>query len=730
MHGPLAHSARNGTPAQTYASHVGNVARYASQFAAKAAAFSSRWGAPLLAAVSQAAPYHDLGKLDEIFQAALRTNAAKTGINHVDAGTAYLITLKLFEAALATYSHHRGLPSLPEEKAKAKFVLRDPATIESTQEKLWQRTDRLLADYLCQHDQIIPRVEPSKNVHFIGLVRRLALSSLVDADFSDTAQNYLNERELSGEPLRAAERLEQLDRYVAKLGAITTQNETEALRAQLRADTYDTCRHADIAESLVACDSPVGTGKTTAIMAHLLKTAHQRGLRRIFVILPFTNIIDQSVDVYRRALVLPGEDPERIVAAHHHRVEFDGADLRQLTHRWDCPIIVTTAVQFFETLAACKTSRLRKLHQLPGSGIFVDEAHAAIPAVLWPQSFRWLNELCRDWSCHLVLGSGSLVRFWQLPEFVPPAERPAVAELVPDILRERAAALETQRVELATIRPILPLDTLTAFVRSKPGPRLVIFNTIQSAAFFAHHLRDSGESVEHLSTALTPVDRAVIVQRVRARLKDKTDDNWYLVATSCVEAGVDFSFRTAFRESCGVVNVLQISGRANRSYEYASSQVWDFRIPDDDGFFSLHPHFGRQRVVLAQMFAEGKVSPDHCTEALLRELNAGNGNTENRIELIRTAEKAGDYPLVADECRVIDDLTTLVVVDPGLIARLRAGVIPSQRQIAMHSVQMYDNKLEALNPDHVGEVRALRPGQYDDFIGYMRGLLASGDVVT
>jgi CRISPR-associated endonuclease/helicase Cas3 len=170
-------------------------------------------------------------------------------------------------------------------------------------------------------------------------------------------------------------------------------------------------------------------------MAHLLKTAHQRGLRRIFVVLPFTNIIDQSVDVYRRALVLHGEDPERIVAAHHHRVEFDGPDLRQLTHRWDCPIIVTTAVQFFETLAACKTSRLRKLHQLPGSGIFIDEAHAAIPAALWPQMFRWLTALCHDWKCHLVLGSGSLVRFWQLADFVPPPERPAVAELVPEDLR-------------------------------------------------------------------------------------------------------------------------------------------------------------------------------------------------------------------------------------------------------------------------------------------------------
>ena len=564
---------------------------------------------------------------------------------------------------------------------------------------------------------------------FTGLVRRLALSCLVDADHSDTAQNYLNERELDGEPLRAAERLAQLDRYVAGL-ATTPGNEAEALRGKIRSGIYSACRHADLANAIVACDAPVGSGKTTAVMAHLLATAHKRGLRRVIVVLPYTNIINQAVDVYRSALVLPGEDPEQIVAAHHHLVEFDSRDLRQLTQRWDCPIIVTTAVQFFQTLAACKISRLRKLHQLPGSAIFIDEAHAAIPAALWPQSFKWLTELCRDWSCHLVLGSGSLVRFWQLNDFVPVVERPVVTELIPEALRVEAAALESRRVEIKTCKDVMDLATLTTFVQSKPGPRLVIFNTIQSAAVFARHLRDSGLSVEHLSGALTPFDRAIIVKRVRDRLLDKADNEWFLIATSCVEAGVDFSFRTAYRESCGMVNILQIAGRANRSNEHEYGEVWDFRIADDSTF-SLHPQFDTPRAVLAQMFDEGKISPEHCTEALLRELNAGTGKTENKIELIRDAEKAGDYPLVADGCQVIVSVTQLVVAEPSLIARLRAGQIPTSRELMQHSVQVWDNRFEKLTPDCIGnELYALRPGQYDNFLGYMRGLLdASGDVV-
>jgi CRISPR/Cas system-associated endonuclease/helicase Cas3 len=661
----------------------------------------------------------------------LETNSRNvTRFNHVEAGTAYLLSQKEYEAALNAYSHHLGFPSIPEEKAKGKLRLRDTKDLIGLNETSCQRTDKFLSTYLKEHHQYFPEpIVDGKNEHFSGLLRRLALSCLVDADHSDTAQNYLNERELSGEPLRPLERLALLDSYVAELdrrAQSRPQTELESLRTKLRGDVYRACRDADLRQSIAACDAQVGLGKTTSVMAHLLRTAAQRGLRRIFVVLPYTNIIDQSVEIYRKALTLPGEDPERIVAAHHHRVEFNGnswRDLRQLTQRWDCPIIVTTAVQFFETLAGCRTGRLRKLHQLAGSGIFIDEAHAAIPAALWPQSFRWLNELCRDWSCHLVLGSGSLVRFWQLDEFVPAPERPVVAELVSETLRAEAAALETQRVEVKKWTPALTLSELSALVQDRPGPRLIIFNTIQSAAFFAYHLGESGLDVEHLSGALTPFDRKGIINRVRARLRNKADQQWILVATSCVEAGVDFSFRTAFRESCGLVNILQIRGRANRSYEYDYSEVWDFRV-SDDGFFSLHPQLGPQREVLAQLFAEDKISPEYCTEALLRELYAGTGRTENKIELIKDAEKAGDYPLVADESQVIMSLTQLVVVEPSLIARLKAGELPRSQELVMHSVEVWDNKFEALAPEFItDELYALRPDQYDNFIGYMRGLL-------
>ena len=115
---------------------------------------------------------------------------------------------------------------------------------------------------------------------------------------------------------------------------------------------YDACRAAKIESPLRACDAPVGSGKTTAVMAYLLQVAQKRGLRHIFIVLPYTNIIKQSVEVYREALVLPGERTEDVVAEHHHQADFEDVSLRQLATLWRAPVIVTTAVQFFETLAS------------------------------------------------------------------------------------------------------------------------------------------------------------------------------------------------------------------------------------------------------------------------------------------------------------------------------------------------------------------------------------------
>lgn len=748
MSEPLAHSAHDGAPEQTYRAHVGEVVRLAMQFGRDAAVFAPNWHDDFLAALEMAANYHDLGKLDEIFQDDLRRNRRKTRLNHVDAGTACLLKGKHAEAAVAAYAHHLGLPSFPEERAKnangLAGMFRDlNKDASDTGLKTYQRTDEELPSYLAIHEGILPPVNRLAKPGFSSLIRRLLLSCLVDADHSDTARHYGNERPVAPPKLCAAERLAALDRYVSGLAAKgNAQTDRERLRHQLRQEVYRACRDRSVGpgETILSCDSPVGTGKTTAVMAHLLRVAAERNLRRIFVVLPFTNIIDQSVGVYRRALRLPGEseaEMEAVVAAHHHRVDYESYELRHLATRWDSPVVVTTAVQFFETLAANRTADLRKLHQVAGSAIFVDEAHAAMPTELWPQMFRWLRELCDDWGCHLVLASGSLARFWDLPDFLPAAERRPVPELVAPEVSNQAKDFEEKRIHILSRPDALSHSGLADFILSKPGPRVVILNTVQSAAVLANYLREDrklGLNVEHISTALTPLDRAETVRRVRQHLASSWKD-WCLVATSCIEAGVDFSFRTAFRESWGLVNLLQIAGRASRSGEYQDTEVWDFRH-DNAGGLSVHPQAQLPSEILSDLFRrcaqEGRQpQPDDCTEALRLELRNDRGRQALRIEEIERAEKAADYPEVAQLCRIIDALTRTVLVDPGLIARVECGdrtQFPSWREIMQNSVQIWSNRLDKgkLPVKQIGpgdELWAVVDGNYDSFLGWMKGVL-------
>jgi CRISPR-associated endonuclease/helicase Cas3 len=726
----LAHSARpdRGIPEQEYRDHIENVVVGAIGNADRAAMHAAKYGDLLRAAVRLAAEFHDLGKLDETNQEVLRTNSGKM-LNHVDASVAHLLdgspNSVRTVAALAAFAHHIGLPTIAEEGAKgAGKVFRDAEPI-SDGTPLRELTNGLLNEYRRRHESCLMNLPVAKQLDVRSaappMLLRLALSCLVDADHSDTARHYRDPVADQTPPSLAPEkRLKLLDEHVAELGRHRNDE-----RTHLRAEVYRQCREADCSAGMLACDSPVGSGKTTAIMAHLLKAAAAKKLRRVFVVLPFTNIIDQSVAVYRKALVHIDEAADDIVVAHHHRAEFDDPVARQYSFLWHAPVVVTTAVQFFETLAARCPASVRKLHQVAGSAIFIDEAHTALPAQLWPQAWKWLRELERDWNCHIVLGSGSLHRFWELPDFVdPPTMLPP---LVPDAVRDSSADHERRRVKYRSRSESLDLEGLAKFVKKTEGPRLLIVNTVQSAAAIARHLAKEfgGEHVEHLSTALTPRDRQATLELVKRRLRQPNHRDWTLVATSCVEAGVDFSFRTGIRERCSLTSLLQISGRVNRSNEYRQTDVWDIQLRHDH-LLRPHPAFEASSRVLGELFVEDKVSPDFCTEALRREITQ-EGMPKKKKD-IDAAERNADFPTVEKLFRVIDSDTVTAIVDEALIVRLEAYEKITRAELQSASVQIWHNKEQEFGLERLERVRGyddLRKWKlpYDRFLGYMAGVL-------
>lgn len=753
----LAHSARCGCPPQLYGEHIRNVTRGALHRARAMLRYYTP-GKPdavgrrgLLEIAGDAASFHDFGKLDDGFQETLRTNRYSSNhVRHEDAGVALLSQFGAMEAAGLVSAHHQGLVKYEYEMAQLRpserpsrklgerpFRIDHPLTSAATRRRLHlykQRHQSLLDEY--------KRQEGDRLAKCSGFVRRLLLSCLVDADHFDTARHYGQDIHRPNPPARWLERIDALDSYVAQLRHANESRSAAAaatLRQEVRDELYAACKAADPYHRLYQCDAVVGSGKTTAVMAHLLRVCAERRLRRVFVVLPYTNIIRQSVQVYRDALTLPGEDPAEIVAEHHHQVEFKGLSLRHLTTLWRAPIVITTAVQFFETLGARDTASLRKLHALPGAAVFLDEAHAALPTELWPQCWNWLQEWTSEWGGHLVLASGSLPEFWRLDEFRTISEgrrlelgpRAPAADVRPLASRVGAKSNEAEglRISFHTRQESLSGDDLIAWVEQSRGPRLVIVNTVQAAALLAKRMKERNRQlVLHLSTALAPIHRSPLVERVHEMLKHQ--DDWTLVATSMVEAGLDFSFGTGFRQRSSAASLIQTAGRVNRNADKEEScLVWDFDLNDDE--FRDNPQLRNAKQALRELIVAGRIAagsqPDLsrlCLEALQMEFKPARQQAALDPVL---RERDMDYPQVAVLCRVIKDESATVLVDRSLAERVQRGYRVASADITQRSVRMYHSRVRDLGLEPVvadsRELYVLPEGwRYDpDFLGYMAG---------
>jgi len=717
MRTPLAHSARKNYPPQTYEAHVRGVCERAGKYAAEAECYSVKANGILSTIVRDSALLHDLGKLEERNQSVLCEQSRRRRhlpVDHTDAGSAALQKMGSGCAAMLVYSHHQGLPDLSTE-----FAARGCSIFRNGNAEVRAETDAALPALLRQHEALFPR-KPNKEVQAYdgdpAVSLRMALSCLADADHGDTAAAF-GQTEKAMPELRPQERLAALDHYVSKFG------ETDE-RSSLRRELYLSCRSAEAHSGFSVCGSPVGSGKTTAVMAHLLEQACKRNARRIFVVLPYTSIIRQSVDIYRKALVLPGETPEDVVAELHSRADFEDIETRYLTALWRAPIVVTTAVAFFETLSSHNPAALRRLHELPGSLIFVDEAHSALPLRLLPLAWHWMNVLSDEWSCYWVLASGSLVRYWELqPLSGLSMPRPEIAELVrPDLQRE-LSRYESSRITFRWREKPIGRKELAEWVQEAPGPRLLILNTVQSAAVIAADMAaEFGQThMEHLSTALTPEDRGNTIDRIRRRLADPDDADWTLVATSCVEAGVDFSFRTGFREISSLLSLLQAAGRVNRHGRNTEAVMWSFSL-QDDSMLPKNPALDVSAAVLRSYFQKRlPITPELSTRSMQDEL-VRDDSCMSAICDFAELEAAQQFRTLAQKFRVIDQKTVLAVPDDSMASAIAEGRA-SWQELQRHAVSVRKEKIVLWHLREIADGIYQWTLGYDSFLGYMHGVL-------
>jgi len=416
---------------------------------------------------------------------------------------------------------------------------------------------------------------PDEKAFALAFFVRMIFSCLVDADFLATEGFYADAegREVERGWTGDVSALKQtLDRHMLGFGVPKTEVD------RLRAEVLTAARaHAPDKPGLFTLTVPTGGGKTLSSLSFALDHALRHGLRRVVYVIPFTSIIEQTAAEFRKAL-----NDDDAILEHHSSFDWEGLSLtkkgvgdddegrdgveklRLAAQNWDRPIIVTTAVQFFESLFANKTSRCRKLHNLAKSVIVLDEAQT-LPLKLLRPCLAALRELARGYGASVVLCTATQPAILREDGFKPAEalsrECPVlpVREIAPNPrqLYEKLRRVRVSNVgaldDAALVQRLLSQDQVLCIVNSRVHAREV-FDALTPA-----------EGTWHLSTSMTAMHRRAFLTQIRSDLKNGRPVR--LISTSLVEAGVDISFPVVYRAVAGIDSIAQAAGRCNRNGE-------------------------------------------------------------------------------------------------------------------------------------------------------------------
>ena len=518
---------------------------------------------------------HDLGKYSHEFQR--RLAGAPTAVRHSTAGAR--VAVERYPDAIGRMlafciaGHHAGLANATNGERSLSLAERLAEEVPAI-DPCWE-------DEIALEDIEPPQVVPRSAAHVgfcSSMFVRMVFSALVDADYLDTEDYYADARDAPARRGGHPSPTELAGRLREHLAALTDRAPAGAVN-DARARVLRHARaQAGAPPGIFSFTVPTGGGKTLSSLAFALDHASRHGLSRVIYVIPYTSIVEQTATVFRDALRSGRSGHGDFVLEHHSAFDEGRLGSRSGAHKlrlamenWDAPIVVTTAVQFFESLFARRPSRCRKLHNIANSVVVLDEAQT-LPLPQLRPCVAALDELARNWRTSVVLCTAT-----------PPALREgdfaegfrAVYELAPD-----PAGLATE-LRRTRVRSAGTLDDKALAERLLAASQvLCIVNT-------RRHARDlyaevaGAEGVCHLTTLMCPVHRSARLRAVRAALALGAPVR--LVATSLVEAGVDIDFPQVWRAQAGLESIVQAAGRCNREGRTRRADVFVFEPEDREG---------------------------------------------------------------------------------------------------------------------------------------------------
>lgn len=532
--------------------HLNNTSTLANEFAASWNACD--WGAA-------AGLLHDVGKYSQEFQNRLCRIGGEDAhievfnkVDHSTAGAKYAhINLDGPGMILANViaGHHSGL--LDGKSASSCLDKRLSKQIPD-----WSSCPRNILDGMPALKLPFSLVNDRAEIQLSVFIRML-YSCLVDADFLDTELFMDSTKAAYRHGYKTLGQLEQLFySHHERLRQSSVASPVNLLRNEVFKNCVDT---ADDKPGFFSLSVPTGGGKTLSSMAFALRHARKYSLERIIYVIPFTSIIEQNAAVFRKIF---GEDA---VLEHHSNFEPDNEDYRSrlASENWDAPIIVTTNVQFFESLYSHKSSRCRKLHNIAKSVVILDEVQN-LPAPFLLPCIEILKELVNSYNTSIVLCSATQPAIKKRDDFLGGIE--GAREII-DNPKSLANSLERTRL---TILNSISNNELAVRI-SDHSQVLCIVNTRRHARELFDCLNGT-DGLIHLSALMCPIHRSQRISEIRRRLME--NEACRVISTQLIEAGVDIDFPIVFRALAGVDAIAQAAGRCNREGKLEFGQVFVF----------------------------------------------------------------------------------------------------------------------------------------------------------
>lgn len=704
----LAHISSDGRKVQTVQEHLHGTALLAEEFARSFHGEHQAYLAGLL---------HDVGKYSIDFQQRLHGGPP---VDHSTAGMKEALALHQPEVAFAIAGHHSGLPdggSKTDNDTTGTLFGRQKKDIPNYD--TWRRE---IQPVKAERPSQIPRDNFSESFYI-----RMLFSCLVDADYQDT-QLFMEGPVPRGDYDSLLQLLGKLNLYIQPWWDAKTELNRK------RCEILHTCIAAgQTGESgLYTLTVPTGGGKTVSSLAFALNHAVAQGKNRVIYVIPYTSIIDQTADAFQR--ILGAEN----VIEHHSGIDYsvpedhtESSAYRKAlaTENWDAPIIVTTAVQFFESLYGNRSSRCRKLHNIANSVVIFDEAQTLPVGQLRP----------------CVAAIGQLVKYYGVTAVLctatQPALQPIFAELAPGLSIQEicpgTAELYRffQRTTLHRIGEVTEEDIADRL--NATHQTLCVVNRRATAQSLYARLDSEGRYC--LTTLLCPADRKRLLEEIRLRLRQGLPCR--VVSTSLIEAGVDVDFPSAWREEAGLDSILQTAGRCNREGMHSASEsiVSVFRLQGSRIPAMIRTNVDSARHVLDSF--PGPSQPE-AIEAYFSFYHAVKGTSaldrDNILDAFAKGFEGRAIPFasVADLFRLIDNSTLSIYlpIDEGaaLVEKLRSGQVSQSlyRHLGQYSVNIYPEHVKRLLD--AGAIQPIDNSSYilSDLTLYDRSTGLSLDVET